>query len=131
MIRLRRDNWVALLAEAERLFRARVAERLRRHFPEVGQMSEAQLDAWVELGRTRAAARGFPSAYHASIYIGLMAELGAEFEADLPWVREILADPSCDRKTALLAVFARACEGRAGGPETDLRRGRPSSSPAK
>jgi hypothetical protein len=110
MMRIRQANWIAFEAEAERRFRARVAERLRRHFPEVAGMSDGELDAWIELGRTRAAARGLRSAYHASIYIGLMTELGAGFEAELPWVREILADPSHDSPSALLAVFERASQ---------------------
>jgi hypothetical protein len=109
MFQMKARQLEAFARDEEMAFEARVAERLRAHFEALAGQSDEDLRAFVRLGRERAAAYGMRAPYHVSLYVGAMAELGADFDRSgaFPWATEILEHPDVDPTTKITVLYAR------------------------
>ena len=94
MFRIKKRNRDALIASVEQALEARMIRRLRDHFEPMRSKSDEDLRAFVRLGKERALAYGVCSPYGISLYVGIMAELGADFDTAgaHPWPAELLQD---------------------------------------
>jgi hypothetical protein len=93
VFRIKKRNIDAFLAHEERSFERRLVSRLRDNFEGLRDKTDEELTTFVRLGRERAATHGIGSPYGVSLYVGIMAELGVDFDRGgrYPWVDELLA----------------------------------------
>jgi len=100
-----------------RQFVERNVARLREHFPELAEQTDADLGAMVRLALERAAEHGVRNAYDVTLYVGVMAMLGRDFDRDgrHAWAEGILATAGIDPTTKMEWLYQRA------GTETETR----------
>lgn len=117
MFQMKARQIEAFARDEEAAFEARVVERLRAHFAALAGESDEELRALVRLGRERAAVYGLRSPYHVSLYVGAMAELGADFDRSgaFPSATEILKHPDVDPTTKMTVVYAGIDDRRGAG----------------
>lgn len=115
MFRIKKRNMDALVAAEERAFEARVVQRLRDSFDHLRGASDDDLQAFVRLGRERALTHDIRSFHGVSLYVGLMAELGADFDTSAAhaWVREWLHNPHLTGNARIECVCNLALEKKA------------------
>jgi hypothetical protein len=104
------------LAIEEHRFEERAMAQLREHFPEeLKGLDEQRLLAFIRAGRDKAVRYGIESYREVALFLGAMAELGADFDtsADHRWAREILDDPRFDAECKMDLVYARLLEKQA------------------
>ena len=90
MLQIRRQQLEVFERQPRLEFERGLARYLQRYFP--FEARHAALDAWVQLGLAKAGEHGFFQRYECSLYLALMAMLGAGFDEDpqLPWAAEAL-----------------------------------------
>jgi hypothetical protein len=91
VFRVTAKNMGAFASEQERDFEERVVRRLRDNFDHLRDAGDEALTALVRRGRARAATYGIDTMYGISLFVGLMAQLGEDFDVSgaHPWVTEI------------------------------------------
>jgi hypothetical protein len=93
MFRIKQCNMVAFVAHEEAQFVVRLSRRLRRTFGRLRTLDDDALQAFIRLGKIRAAEHEVTSCYGVSVYVGLMALLGPDFDrcGTHPWAEAWLA----------------------------------------
>lgn len=119
MFRIKKRNLDAFVAHEERAFEARVLKRLRDNFEALRGKSEDELRAFVRLGRARAAEYAIDSPYGISLYVGVMAELGIDFDRSgaYPWATALLTHPGLDGNARAAWLCDEAAARSPAGPE--------------
>jgi hypothetical protein len=110
MFTLKERQIDALREPEERDFEARCARQLRAHFPEeLAALDERGLLSLVHAGRARAARYGISTLREVALFLGAMAELGADFDTrpEHGWAAEILRDPRFDAECKMDLVYGR------------------------
>jgi hypothetical protein len=106
---IRNVQMKALGAGARSRFEAELATVFLRNYPRECRQAggDAAILAWVRLGLARANAAGYRSRFECGRWLSLMFILGADFARDpqLPWVREVLADPALTDATDRVALL--------------------------
>lgn len=92
MFVVRTAQIAALRRGVRQRFVAEVAAHVRQHFPDA--VPSADVEPLVEHGFERATAHGFESRSDVYKYVDLAVVLGRDFDTDVPWARDILADGS-------------------------------------
>lgn len=111
MLRIRREHKDAFHADAVAELAERLAEHLRRFFPELcAPLDAGALDARIRDGMRRAEARGMINERDLAMFVDVALTRGEGFESE-PWASAILEDDSLetptDRAEALFeAAFA-------------------------
>lgn len=114
MFRIKKRNVDAFLAREEQEFETRVVRRLRDNFDALREKSDDALRAFVQLGVQRAAGYGIDSAFGISLYVGLMAELGEDFDGSgkYLWAEEILQNDNILGSAKVRLIFDQALEAK-------------------
>jgi hypothetical protein len=106
---IRNAQMQALGAGSQSRFEDVLAAVFLRNYPRECRQAggDAAILAWVRLGLARASAAGYRSRFECGRWLSLMFILGADFARDpqLPWVREVLADPALTDATDRVALL--------------------------
>jgi hypothetical protein len=110
MFRIKAKQIDAFVAFDEGEFEKRIAQRLQLYFDTLAGASHDELIALVRLGRERANAYGITSHHDVALYVGVMAQLGVDFDASgqFPWATEMLRNDAVDAATKMAFLCVRA-----------------------
>lgn len=112
MLIIRKEQIAALAAAGEQRFQERVAEHVRRFFPErceaIGQEASRER---IQQAVDRAREHGFSSARDLCHYVDLVFACGPDFDREQAWAREVLEDEAPTARAARMDVLrSRALE---------------------
>jgi len=120
VFRIKQRNVDAFVAHEEREFEGRVVQRLRDNFDGMRGKGDEELRAFVRLGRERAARYDIRSPYGISLFVGIMAEIGEDFDESgaYPWATELLHNPNLSGNARVECVCDQALEIKAAARAT-------------
>jgi hypothetical protein len=119
MLVIRRQQFDTFRAQLELQFEDEMASYLRRYFP--FEAAQASLNLWVRQGLDKATQLGFSTRQECSLYLALMAMLGAGFDEDpqIPWAATGITNPDALSLQRITQVYERGIKylEATGGPK--------------
>src|SRR5215213_1636422 len=118
MIRIQKRQLGTFAAARWASFEDDLTAHLRAFFPTAcASLGDAGVRAEIRYGAARAALHGVVGERDLFLYLDLMFTLGRDFDddPDLPWARELLADPTLPDPGARLSAIIDAVIARAAG----------------